>query len=78
MCVAYCAFSLCSFVLCIPERVSHMINQSISNRSVVVVTKIVRYRSRVLGICACCNYHESVDIGEKLVSVCFELLNMAH
>ena len=44
--------------------------------SVVVVTKIAR--SRVLGICVCCNYHELVDIGEKLVSVCFELLNMAH
>ena len=26
-------------------------------------------RSQVLGICACCNYHKLVDIGEKLVSV---------
>ena len=43
---------------------------------VVVITKIAR--SRVLGICVCCNYHELVDIGEKLVSVRFELLNMAH
>ena len=43
--------------------------------SSVVTTKIAR--SRVLGICACCNYNESVDIGEKLVSVCFELLNVA-
>ena len=42
----------------------------------VIVTKIAR--SRVLGICACYNYHKLVDIGEKLVSVCFELLNMAH
>ena len=42
----------------------------------VVVTKIAR--SRVLGICACCNYHELVDIGEKLASVRFELLNTAH
>ena len=42
----------------------------------VVVTKIAR--SRVLGICACCNYHELVDIGEKLVSVRFKLLNTAH
>ena len=41
-----------------------------------VVTIIAR--SRVLGICACCSYHRLVDIGEKLVSVCFELLNMAH
>ena len=44
--------------------------------SVVVVMKIAR--SQVLGICACCNYHGLVDIGEKLVSVCFKLLNMAH
>ena len=29
MCVVYCAFSLCPFVLCIPERVRHMINQSV-------------------------------------------------
>ena len=42
----------------------------------VVATKIAR--SQVLGICACCNYNESVDIGEKLVSVHLELLNMAH
>ena len=44
--------------------------------SVIVITKIAR--SRVLGICACCNYHELVDIGKKLASVGFELLNMAH
>ena len=44
--------------------------------SVVVVMKISR--SQILGICACCNYHELVDIGEKLVSVHFQLLNMAH
>ena len=42
---------------------------------VIVVTKIAR--SRILRICACCNYHGLVDIGEKLVSVCFELLNIA-
>ena len=42
----------------------------------VVVTKIAR--SRVLGIYACCNYNESVDVGEKLVSMRFELQNMAH
>ena len=34
-------------------------------------------RSQVLGICMCCNYHELVDISEKLASVNFELLNMA-
>ena len=42
----------------------------------IAVTKIAR--SRVLRICVCCNYHELVDIGEKLASVRFELLNMAH
>ena len=35
-------------------------------------------RSQVLGICACCNYHELVDICEKMASVHFELLSMAH
>ena len=44
--------------------------------SSVVTTKIAR--SRVLGICAYCNYNESVDIDEKLVSAGFELLNMTH
>ena len=34
--------------------------------SIIVVTKFAR--SRVLCICACCNYHELVDIGKKLVS----------
>ena len=52
------------------------VKQSVLSVVVVIVTKIAR--SRVLGICACCNYYELVDIGEKLVSVCFELLNMAH
>ena len=42
----------------------------------VIVTKITR--SRVLHIYACCNYHELVEISEKLVSVHFELLDMAH
>ena len=43
---------------------------------IVVIMKIAR--SGVLSICSCCNYHELVDIGEKLVSVRFEVLNMAH
>ena len=42
----------------------------------VVTTKIAI--SRVLDIRACCNYNELVDIGEKLVCVRFEWLNMAH
>ena len=49
--------------------------QRVKQLSSVVVTKIAR--SRVLAICACCNYHELVDIGEKLVSVFVEL-NTAH
>ena len=45
---------------------------------VVVGTKIAR--SRVLGICACYKHNEFnlVDVGEKLVSVCFKLLEVAH
>ena len=39
---------------------------------VVVSTKIAR--SRVLGICASCKHNQSVDIGEKLVCTCLELL----
>ena len=39
--------------------------------SVVVGTKITR--SQIVGICACCKHNELVDIGEKLVSTCFEL-----
>ena len=43
---------------------------------VVVSTKIAR--SRYLGICACWKHNESVNICGKLVTVHFELLNMAH
>ena len=43
---------------------------------VVVGTKIAR--SRLLGICVYSKHNESVDIGEKLVSIHFELLNVAH
>ena len=42
----------------------------------VVVMK--NRQSSSLRIYVCCNYHELVDISEKLASVCFELLNMAH
>ena len=41
-----------------------------------VVMKIAR--SRVLGICVRFIDHRLVDIGKKLISVSFELLNMAH
>ena len=43
---------------------------------IVVGTKIAK--SGHLGICACCKHNKLVDIGENLVSVCFELLDMAH
>ena len=43
---------------------------------IVVGTKIAR--SRVLGICACCKHKQSVDIGEKLVYMRFELLKKAY
>ena len=49
--------------------------------SVVIVVVIVGMkiaRSRDLDICACCKHNESVGICEKLVSIRFELLNMAH
>ena len=45
---------------------------------VVVIIGMKIARSRVLGICVCCKHNESVDIGEKLVFVHLELLNMAH
>ena len=45
--------------------------------SVVVVVSTKIAISRVLGICVCCKHNESVDISEKLVSTCFELLKMA-
>ena len=35
-------------------------------------------RSRLLGICSCYKHNKSVDIREILVSVRFELLNVAH
>ena len=46
------------------------------NSSVVVGTKIAR--SHVLGIIACCKHTRSVDIGEKLVCMCFKLLKKAY
>ena len=58
----------------LPRTHAQGVKQSVL--SVIIVMKITRFR--VLGICACCNYHELVDISEKLVSVLFKLLNMAH
>ena len=45
--------------------------------SVTVVVSMKITRSQDLGIGTCCK-HKSVDICETLVSVRFELLNMAH
>ena len=51
--------------------------QGVKQSSVVVVgTKIAR--SRVLGICVRCKHNQSVDIGEKLVYMRFELLKKAY
>ena len=60
--------------LCLPRAHTQGVKQSVL--SVVVIMKIAR--SGVLSICSYCNYHELADIGEKLVSVRFELLNKAH
>ena len=46
--------------------------------SVVVVIGMKIARSRVLGICTCCNYNQSVDLSEKLVCTRFELLKKAY
>ena len=43
---------------------------------VVIGTKIAR--SRILGICVHCKHNQSVDIVEKLVYTCFELLKKAY
>ena len=52
------------------------VKQSVCLSVVVVGTKIAR--SYVLGICACYNHNQSVDIGEKLVCTYFELLKKAY
>ena len=52
------------------------VKQSVCPSVAVVGTKIAKFQ--VLGICAYCNYNESIDIFVKLVSVRFKLLNMAH
>ena len=57
----------------LPRMHTQGVKQSVLS---VIIMKIAR--SQVLGIFACCNYYELVDIVEKLVSLCFELLNLAH
>ena len=58
-----------------PRTCARGIKQSLCLSVVVVIvgTKITRFR--VLGICA---HNQSVDISEKLISTCFELLKMAY
>ena len=63
-----------SLVLLLPRVHAQGVKQS----SVVVVVGTKIARSRVLGVCACCKHNQSVDIGEKLVCMCFELLNKAY
>ena len=61
----------------LPRAHAQGVKQSVCISVVVVVgTKIAR--SRVLGICARCKHNKSVDIDEKLVYMCFELLKMAY
>ena len=64
----------------LPRAHAQGVKQSVCPSVVIVVvvvgTKIAR--SRVLGIRACCKLNQSVDNGEKLVSVCIELLKMAY
>ena len=62
--------------MCVRVSVCNYSARMRKGKAIVVATQIAR--SRVLGICACCNYNKSVDIGEKLVSARFKLLNMAH
>ena len=42
----------------------------------VVIVVVVVGRFHVLGISMCYKYYESVDIAEKLVCTCFELLKL--
>ena len=60
----------------LPHTHEQGVKQLVCPSVIVVGMKITRYR--VLGICVCCKHNQLVDIGEKLVSVRLELLNMAH
>ena len=54
------------------------VKQSVCPSVVVVVVGTKIARSRVLDICACCKHNQSVDIGAKLVCMCFEMLKTAY
>ena len=60
------------------QGVKQLVCMSVVFIVVVFVIGIKIARPRDLGICACCEHNKSVDISEKLVSVRFKLLNMAH
>ena len=72
-CMQHGIIIFCSYF--ITPRACARVKQSVC-MTVVVGTKIAR--SRVLGACACCKYDQSVDIVEKVVSICFELLKVTH
>ena len=57
--------------------------QGVKQSSVVVVVVVVVVgkkiaRSRVLGVYACYKHNQSIDIGEKLVCMGFELIKKAY
>ena len=62
------------------QGVKHSVCQSVVVIVVVVVvvvgTKIARFR--VLGVCVCYKHIQSIDIDEKVVCTCFELLKRAY
>ena len=58
----------------LPHAHAQGIKQSSVCLASVVITDL-EFQASVRAVS--CNYHELADIGEKRVSVCFELLNMA-
>ena len=75
LCVCVCQISVLSSPACDLLPRAHA--QGVKRQSVVVVVGTKIARSRVLGICACCKYSQSVDIDEKVVCTCFEFLKKA-
>ena len=65
---------LCS----LPRAHAQGVKQSVCPSVIVVVVGTKIARSRVLGVCACYKHSQSVDIGEKLVFICFEFLKKAY
>ena len=66
---------LCMWLL--PREHAQGVKQSVCPSVVVIVgTKIAIFR--VLGVCAGSKHNQSVDIDEKMVCTCFELLKKAY